>query len=548
MTRLRDQTDAVRPSAPDPVDAWLDLLVSMLSTPKAERQRVRDELEDHLRSRVDDLLIHGLTEAAALQKAVAELGETADLARQLSHAHRPPRTRRYAMNALLIALTGTVVALGVSVVRPPAAPAPAGPPDGSLAAVHPGADRPADRPADGLGADLLATTVSVTPGRQVAIQSLLERFAEKLALRLEVDHARLRAIGLAGEHTVSYHESHRGEVTLGGALDQILNAADYDLWTNPGGSKLVAAEMDGALVITTADGLDERTTSRRVYPLGRFTQHVEDASSGDSRVAFEHLYMAITEHVFPDEWRENGGELATGTLLGASLIVTAPARVHAQVEALLDELHAQSVEQAAEREAAHAALREAAAAEHRKLLDRVRIEYDRAVHQQTSEAERIERIRGEIFHAQIARANAKDDEIDRIHSELSDAAAELKRREISLEEAAARVEYLRARMIELEYEPLAGEGQHETRSASDADQGVVIVRGLVPRAGVYNLRPGTTLGAMLETAGGLAAPAVGKVQLIRGAHVLGEWPVDRVPSTYLSRITLRPGDTVSVVD
>ena len=117
MTRLNKPATPVHPSAPDPVDAWLDVLVAMLSIPKPDRQRVRDELEDHLRSRIDDLLIHGLTEPQALQKAVAELGETADLARQLSHAHKPPRTRRFAMHALIIALAGTVVALGVTTTR-----------------------------------------------------------------------------------------------------------------------------------------------------------------------------------------------------------------------------------------------------------------------------------------------------------------------------------------------------------------------------------------------------------------------------------------------
>ena len=47
------------PSSRDAIDSWLDVLVSMLNLPGSQRDQVRDELEDHLRSRVDDLLIMG---------------------------------------------------------------------------------------------------------------------------------------------------------------------------------------------------------------------------------------------------------------------------------------------------------------------------------------------------------------------------------------------------------------------------------------------------------------------------------------------------------
>ncbi|MGJ8635319.1 MAG: permease prefix domain 1-containing protein [Phycisphaerales bacterium] len=107
MLRSTSQTrDAKRmtvaPSNRDSIGSWLDVLTSMLSLPEGERLQVRDELEDHLRSRVDDLLITGTDEQEAVRIAVAELGETAELAKLITHAHTRANPRRRIMNTALI--------------------------------------------------------------------------------------------------------------------------------------------------------------------------------------------------------------------------------------------------------------------------------------------------------------------------------------------------------------------------------------------------------------------------------------------------------------
>ncbi|MCR9077305.1 MAG: permease prefix domain 1-containing protein, partial [bacterium] len=96
------------PSNRDAIESWLDVLVSMLNLPSSQRDQVRDELEDHLRSRVDDLLIMGKPEPEAIQAAIHELGETAELAKLISTASRT-RTpfRRFAMNATFFVLAGS---------------------------------------------------------------------------------------------------------------------------------------------------------------------------------------------------------------------------------------------------------------------------------------------------------------------------------------------------------------------------------------------------------------------------------------------------------
>ncbi|MBL4808940.1 MAG: hypothetical protein JKY43_02645 [Phycisphaerales bacterium] len=99
------------PSSRDSISGWLDVLTSMLSISEPKRLQVRDELEDHLRSRVDDLLITGTPEHEAIRIAVAELGETAELAQLISHAHTRANPRRRMMNIALI--TAAVAGLSI---------------------------------------------------------------------------------------------------------------------------------------------------------------------------------------------------------------------------------------------------------------------------------------------------------------------------------------------------------------------------------------------------------------------------------------------------
>lgn len=101
----------VTPSSRDSIASWLDVLTSMLSLSETQREQVRDELEDHIRSRVDDLLITGTPEPEAIRTAVAELGETAELAKLISHAHTRTNPRRRIMNIALI--TAAIAGLSV---------------------------------------------------------------------------------------------------------------------------------------------------------------------------------------------------------------------------------------------------------------------------------------------------------------------------------------------------------------------------------------------------------------------------------------------------
>ncbi len=329
MTRTRAKPDPVRPSAPDPVDAWLDVLVAMLAIPRADRHRVRDELEDHLRSRIDDLLIHGLTGAQALQKAVAELGETADLARQLSHAHRTPRTRRYAMHALLIALTGTVVALSVNTMRPV-------PVAGTAPATASETEAVSPIPA-------LKLTV-----RERTIGQLLEEYASLADRSVLVHWPMLAQIGLLPDTELGMDV----DPLPAEAVFAMIAERDFPNRTLDGSiDTLVGPNL---IEIGTRSQFDLRTMQRKSYDASMLMGY--GAASPASRARRQNpgmgqrgesfsvsegargVAMLLETHISPSDWTNNGGELAQHSVMGTTIIVTAPERMHREIAVFIEEL------------------------------------------------------------------------------------------------------------------------------------------------------------------------------------------------------------------
>lgn len=548
MTRLNKPADPVKPSAPDPVDAWLDVLVAILSIPKPDRQRVRDELEDHLRSRIDDLLIHGLTEPQALQKAVAELGETADLARQLSHAHKPPRTRRYAMHALIIALAGTVVALGVNTMRPATTlPAMAASSNALDAVIEPTLGGQVAVPST--SGELMTATVHVPVGGQVSVEEILQRFASKFHLTLELDREALSRLNIGTDSVITFPAVHPSSESLAGILRRIQEESGHAFRSIAQESRLAASIIDGALVVTSRHELDVQTTERRVYALGRFSGDLADPY--DQQIELVQVVDALMEHVTPYFWRDRGGDMAMATLLGSSLIVTAPVRVHEQVESLLDDLHAQAVDQAEQRQAAEAARRGVAAREHGQLVGQIRTEYERALSEKIDMTEQVERLEVD-YHRQnsaivMLPAENKAETSKPIYAEIERIMTQIRSLRTRLEEATARVDYLRTRMIEIEYEPLVSARNPKAASNPHVTPGVVTVRGQGLREGIYQVVNGMTIRRMLMSAGALEAQRTGTVQLIRDDDVVREWSFHDAMSKPHGDTILLPGDTLAIV-
>ena len=111
-TRVQRRLERVEPSSRDAVGRWLDVFVPLTGVRGPAAAELRDELEDHLRARVDDLMITGLSEPEATRRAVAELGETAALARTF-RAARGNNRRRLAMHLSVLAVVGSAIGIGV---------------------------------------------------------------------------------------------------------------------------------------------------------------------------------------------------------------------------------------------------------------------------------------------------------------------------------------------------------------------------------------------------------------------------------------------------
>jgi prefoldin subunit 5 len=134
-TRPATRPGAVRPSARDPVERWLDVFIPMTGLPRSRAEEIRAELEDHLRARVADLMITGVTETEAVQRAVGELGETAALARGFRTALKP--RRHIVIHTALITTAGLAVAFGVYSANRPAGSIP----QAASVEIGPGSDR-----------------------------------------------------------------------------------------------------------------------------------------------------------------------------------------------------------------------------------------------------------------------------------------------------------------------------------------------------------------------------------------------------------------------
>lgn len=138
--------EGLEPSKRDPIEAWLSLFVKLLGVRGEDAQRIRDELEDHLRSRVDDLMIAGADEQEAVRRAVSELGETvgetAALARRFRASTRP-MTWRAIMQTAIVATLAAGLAVGLGTVVGGGGGAPTGGAPGAMSGAVGGVGAPA---------------------------------------------------------------------------------------------------------------------------------------------------------------------------------------------------------------------------------------------------------------------------------------------------------------------------------------------------------------------------------------------------------------------
>ncbi|MEM9373084.1 MAG: permease prefix domain 1-containing protein [Planctomycetota bacterium] len=412
----------------------------MLAIPRQDRQRVRDELEDHLRSRIDDLLIIGHTEPEALKQAVSELGETADLARQISHAHAPRRKRTYAMHAALIALAGSVTAVGISLSG-----------GGSAPNTVNGVPVVSGVPVVGMAANTDArdeheARVSL---RDTTLEAVID-IATSLADRPVLVHWDVLAqVGIERDHPIDFD------------VDPLPHHVVHDLLTEYflnelGDDTLTDFTSEDLFEISTRSHFDLRTMERRTYDLSGFAAAAQSAPMASSRggqsrgamtsAAVHSVVEAIQVHVSPSSWQHGGGTLASQTLVGTSLIVTAPERMHEEIASLVEELHEERVAQ-----------RDRQAEQAKRLAARVLEEYERVIQKRYSMTEQLKSIEAEHsrIHSQLTmRSDLGEEERDALAKQGAAIESEAERVMFDLSEIEQRAGFLQSRLIEAEYADL----------------------------------------------------------------------------------------------
>lgn len=307
----------------DSISAWLDVLVRLLRLPEAERESVREELGAHLTERVRDLMVTGLTEAEASNRAIGELGDMAGLAQRFNRAGRPA-TRRRLMNFGLLTMAGVALVAGTLTLTRPA-----GPPLG-VTVFDPAAAREA--------AEIVDRKLTVPPN---ANWSQFFEAAGKAAGLPVVVHWR-RLSGLGGETGPAIEPTAASIVTGEIRLDDALAMINEAMGVDPDDG-VAYRVIDGQLMFSSGEHLDKRETILATYDLSGIVEaRLRDPDPVErafvQKQVAEEVSRLIQSLVHADAWRDNGGDRAGLAVFDSKLFITAPKRFHPKIQWVLGEL------------------------------------------------------------------------------------------------------------------------------------------------------------------------------------------------------------------
>lgn len=433
----RSRPEPVTPSRRDPIDEWLEVFLAASRLTAKERRAVRDELEDHLRSRVDDLLIAGCDEREAVRKAVEELGETVELARRFRAARGTP-IRRSMMHATLFAVAGAVVAAAVGTFTT----SPQLPPPAPVPAVGVALAEPLPASSSEAAQDLASVLVPIDTDGTVTMGELLERTAEANGLRLYVAWVSLNDIGIEETSTAG------AAPTKGIALRRAFELFAPALGINPDLPMDAFVEGD-LLYVASAKDVALRTKRVEKYDAGGVL------AGNDPDDEMRELVKFIVKMVEPNGWIEFGGDEAQIQIAGTMLYLDAPARTHEQLGELLASLH------------------DDRAAELALLAEADRLEREAVLEQQVALENRLEALRREYFELAASVRRSEVERGDQPVSSTEYARLELTARD--LEAIREEMSLLERAMLELRYEPVRTSARRVTgvrRAPSDAARAI----------------------------------------------------------------------------
>jgi len=476
MTKLTHKNKIkIEPSSRDSISSWLDVLTSMLAVPDAQRLQVRDELEDHLRSRVDDLLIVGKPEPEAIQIAVAELGETAELAKLITHAHTRTNPRRKLMNAALIAVAlGGMSFGGFTLFNGPAAPS-ATPSNGGAAPVVVPEETRAESQQEEPELDLYVKDVSFL----MAFDQIANAFGYTADVHT-LDN-------MIASNLQRQQVSVVGDFTLDRAIEVLkMQSLQY--------AAELTTEIQGDVIeLLTHDEVFRRETSVKTYSISW--------SNSENAENIAHTLQTVV----------GGGQYAqffTMSFVADQLVVDARPQAHEQVEEIISKAkmayEAQVLKETTNRE---------------YTIARIKDEYER-VQSELVTAKKEKSIEGNAqssLRLQISLDRDMSKEMKgEIKMKIVDYQERLNELGFQIEELEMRHIRLRELLIDSEYEALINFSEtspQDQPSASGRHTATISGDGL--RAGKYEVPAGLTLSRFIASAGGYDAAGDARVSLKR---------------------------------
>ena len=435
----RSKRAMVTPSNRDSIASWLDVLTSMLSLPEVQREQVRDELEDHLRSRVDDLLITGTPEPEAIRIAVAELGETAELAKLISHAHTRANPRRRMMNIALItaAIAGMSIggiswnnAGGTGLVMPSS--------EGVVLAAESTERETAD--------DRVQTFDIENSSMKTILTEIALKFDRELQLSRDA-----RGGNLAGYLLSPHLSSFKGEYTFDAALAAFRSNFSEDAYNYN-------------LIITDSTMFIE---SYDEFQKGRIETQVHAGPSWmdtDEIAQYSHSLRSLLSV-------KHDLEFASIEVIGDAIVVAAPPNIQVEVIKMMRELETIAMqrqeEQAAQRERARQraiAMRAERSQEFRENQDRMAAEFDRTIMNLQDEFDsarsallvskaKMRMIENEMNRDPFAHKKEGWDESEE-KAQILELQSAYDEAQLELEESEDRYNYLRSRLLDSQYAQL----------------------------------------------------------------------------------------------
>ncbi|MCA9290813.1 MAG: hypothetical protein KDA25_06770, partial [Phycisphaerales bacterium] len=274
---------------------------------------IRDELADHLDARIDDLVAAGRSTADARDRAIAELGDAAAVARRFTHAARSSRRRRF-MQFTALGLTA-VAALTAGVVTftpdPVAAP---------TAIFQP-------PPASDAGVDVFADD-PVEFNRTFTLATFNDLLAHLAARPVVVHWSELADVGVSPDDELDLGVVHLPASTA-------LRLVREELHRRTGATIDWRVEED-VIEVGFRETFDRQHTRLVAYDIRRTIDQVAAREELDALSAADRITDVLHDMVEPDQWRDRGGDVANLQSANGVLLIDAPDRMHERIRWILD--------------------------------------------------------------------------------------------------------------------------------------------------------------------------------------------------------------------